>query len=324
MGFKKPLLLIALMVALFSSCSNDVDIYADYKDITIVYGLLDQTDDTSWIKVTKAFSGPGNAILYAQNPDSNNYNYKLDVKLTGIQNGIEKQYITFDTLTVKNKKPGDSVFYFPNQIVYFTTEPLNEDYKYTLTINKKNESLTSSTNIVNDFYISDPNRYINFMSDKDIVWRSTANGKRYEVSLVFNYKELLPGSTDTTYNTVSWYLGQRKSTSLYGDEEMFIGYSGNVFFSTLENSLDPVLNVKRWAGKVDVIIASASQEFDTYIEVNDGSGNLLSEVPAYTNINGGYGIFGSRRTIVKSVELSVPSGLKLVNDYPDLGFISTK
>lgn len=323
MGSKKPLLIIALVVALFSSCNTDVDIYADYKDITVIYGLLDQADDTSWIKVTKAFSGPGNAILYAQNPDSSNYNYKLDVKLIGVQNGVEKQSITFDTITKKNKKPGDSVFYFPNQLVYYTAEPINEKYKYTLTVNKKSESLTASTNIVNDFYITDPNRYINFMSDKDIIWKSSANGKRYEVSLVFNYKEQIPGK-DTTYHKVSWKLGHRKTSSLNGGEEMFIGYAGNAFFSTLENTLDPTTNVKRWAGNVDVVIASATQEFDTYIEVNDGSNNLLSEVPAYTNINGGYGIFASRITIVKSVKLSVPTGLKLVNDYPELGFISTK
>jgi hypothetical protein len=234
MGFKKPILIITLVVALFSSCSTDVDIYADYKDITIVYGLLDQADDTSWIKVTKAFSGPGNAILYAQNPDSSNYNYKLDVKLTGVKNGIEMQNITFDTITKKNKKPGDSVFYFPNQLIYYTIEPINEEYKYTLTINKKSESLSSSTAIVHDFNISYPNRYINFMLDKDITWNSSANGKRYEVSYVFNYKELIPGNSDTTYHKVTRYLGQRKTSSLNGGEDMFIGYSGNAFFTSFK------------------------------------------------------------------------------------------
>jgi len=324
MGFIKPFIIISLLIGMLSSCSTDVDIYADYKDITIVYGLLDQTDDTSWIKVTKAFSGPGNALLYAQNPDSNNYSYKLDVKLTGIQNGVEKQVITFDTLTIKNKKPGDSIFYYPNQLMYYTAEDLNEDYTYHLSVNKKSETLTSSTEIVHDFSISSPNRYINFTTDKEIEWNSTAGGKRYEVSLVFHYKELLPNSTDTTYEQVYWYLGQRKSADVQGGDEMFIGYSGNLFYTTLENQLEEVLNVKRWAGNVDVIIASGTQELDTYLEVNDGSGNLLSEVPVYTNIEGGFGIFGSRITVVKSVQLSVNSGLKLVTDYPELGFISTK
>lgn len=321
MGFKKPLLIITVLIGLLSSCSTDVDIYADYKDITIVYGLLDQNDDTSWIKVTKAFSGPGNALLYAQNPDSNNYSYKLDVKLTGVQNGVEKQTITFDTITIKNKKAGDSIFYYPNQLVYYTTEALNEDYTYNLKVKKKNETLSSSTEIVRSFTITDPRRFINFMDSDVVEWNSSKGGKRYEVSLVFHYKELLPGSTDTTYSSISWYLGQTKSTDLNGGEELIIGYSGDLFYSTLEGKLDPVLNVKRWAGDVDVIIASGTQEFDNYIDVNDGSGSLLSEVPVYTNIEGGYGIFGSRITITKSVQLSVRSMDKLVIDYPELGFL---
>jgi hypothetical protein len=320
MGILKPLFAILLVCSLFSSCSNDVDIYADYKDITVVYGLLDSSDDTSWLKVTKAFSGPGNAIVFAQNADSSNYNYKLDVKIKGVENGLEKQSITFDTMTIKNKKPGDSVFYFPNQLVYYTTEALNADYKYTLTINKQEESLTAETGVVNDFSITYPNRTINFMSDKDIEWYSGKNGKRYEANLVFHYKELLAGSTDTAYKSIGWYLGMRKSNTLDGGENMYIGYLGDVFYSTLENQLEKPLNVKRWATKVDVIIACASQVFDTYIEVNDGNDNLLSEVPVYTNIEGGYGIFASRRTITKEVGLSVQSELKLITEYPDLGF----
>jgi len=320
MGIFKPIFVILLASSLFSSCSNDVDIYADYKDITVVYGLLDSSDDTTWLKVTKAFSGPGNAIVFAQDPDSSNYSYKLDVKIKGIENGIEKQTIVFDTITIKNKKPGDSVFYFPNQLVYYTTQALDADYKYTLTINKQQENLTAETGLVNDFTISYPNRYINFMSDKDIEWYSGKNGKRYEASLVFHYKELLAGSSDTTYGSVGWYLGMRKSNTLDGGEDMYIGYLGNAFYSTLENQLDKPLNVKRWAGNVDVVIASASQVFDTYIEVNEGNDNLLSEVPVYTNIEGGYGIFASRRTIIKEVGLSVQTELKLISEYPDLGF----
>lgn len=320
MSFFKPFSVALLMLLIISSCSTDVDIYADYEDITIVYGLMDSSDDTTFLKITKAFLGPGNALVIATKPDSSNYNYKLNVKMKGIKNGVDKQSIEFDTITIHNKKAGDSVFYFPEQIVYYTTEELNADYKYNLTIAKQNGDLNSSTSVVEDFSIYKPNRFINFMSDKDIEWRSAANGKRYEVSLVFNYLELLPGATDTLHKSINWYLGLRKSLNLDGNEEMYVGYVGDVFYSTLENELDPILNVQRWTGPVDVIIASASQEFDTYLEVNNGSDNLLSEVPVFTNIEGGYGLFASRKTIVKSVVLSVQSEQKLVTQYPDLGF----
>ena len=311
-----------LLLSLFSSCSNDVDIYADYKDISIVYGIMDSSDDTTWLKITKAFQGPGNALLFATNPDSSNYDYKLDVKMVGVKNGVEKQTIVFDTITIKNKHAGDSVFYYPNQIVYYSTEVLDVEYKYELVIIREDGEITSETKIVDDFYVTYPNRSIDFKNNnKEIEWNSAANGKRYEVSFKFNYKELLPGSSDTTIQSVSWNLaGAVRSSSLAGGENMYKAYSGDEFYSILENELEVILNVQRWAIDVDIIIPSATQDFDTYLEVNQGADNLLSEVPIYTNIDGGIGLFASRKTIVKSAALSAGSELKLVVEYPDLGF----
>ncbi len=311
---------LVLLFAMFSSCSTDVDIYADYEDITIVYGLMDTSSDTTFLKITKAFLGPGNALIIAHDPDSSNYYYKLNVTLTGIQNGVEKQNIILDTITIDNKLEGDSIFYFPEQILYYADEILNPDYRYTLNISKQDGDISSETGVIEDFTISKPNRFINFMGDNDIEWKSAKEGKRYETSIRFNYQELLPGSTDTLNKYIEWYLGMRKSITTAGGEEMYIGYVGDVFYTTLENELDPILNVQRWTGLVDVIVASASQEFDTYLEVNNGTNSIVSEVPIYTNINGGFGLFASRKTILKSVSVSVQSELKLITDYPDLGF----
>ena len=44
-------------LAFFNACSTKVDLYADYKDIPIIYGLLDATIDTNYVKIVRAFSG---------------------------------------------------------------------------------------------------------------------------------------------------------------------------------------------------------------------------------------------------------------------------
>jgi len=158
------------------------------------------------------------------------------------------------------------------------------------------------------------------MGEKDIIWRSAEQGKRYEISMVFHYKELLPGgTTDTLYKTVSWNFGTRKSIGLDGGEEMKFLYDGDMFYSTLENELEPILNVKRWTGLVDILITSASQEMDTYIEVNDGSSSLLTEVPIYSNIEGGTGLLASRTTVISSVPMTSRSEDELILEH-NLGF----
>lgn len=317
-------LLLLSVIILFNRCSNEVGLYADYKEITIVYGLLDISDDTTWVKVTRAYSGPGNALLIAQNPDSSNFPYKLDVTITGRKQGENLPPVQFDTITTKNKKAGDSIFYYPNQLMYYTTTNLVFDADYTLSIQNIDNPIFSETPLINDFTITTPRNRINFDTDNvKFEWSTPANAKRFEVYYVFNYQELLPGSSDTLNKSMLWVVGPETSEGIDGGEKIEVaGYDGNRFFTQLENNLDDendTPGIKRWAGLVDVYVASGSQELHNYIAINSTEGSLLEEVPVYSNIENGIGIFASRHTSIKSVELSTNSLNRLVS--MDLGFL---
>ena len=306
------------LMAAFSSCSTDVDLYADYKEITVVYGLLDADQDTNFIKITKAFSGPGNALIMAKDPDSSNYPGKLDVQLKGRKNSNDLPAIVLDTITIHNKLAGDSLFYFPNQLLYYTTAPLDAAASYELVINCGDKQITSQTNLIKSFGISKPGGFVfNFTATiaSQIEWRSAVDGKRYEVGLTFYYKELRPGNPDTLYKSMYWYLGTRTSNSLDGAETMNVSYLGENFYSMLGQQIDDALNVKRWAGDVVVNISAGGDQLNTFIDVNAPSSSIIQEVPQYTNIDGGTGIFSSRRSISRSYKLLSTSEDKLINDY---------
>ena len=73
---------IALLIlpAVFAACSTELEVSAPYKDITVVYGVLSTraTDGVSdetrhYVKINKAFLGEGDALVYAQIPDSTEY-----------------------------------------------------------------------------------------------------------------------------------------------------------------------------------------------------------------------------------------------------------
>lgn len=304
------------------SCSTDVDLYADYKDITIVYGLLDDAADTTFIKVTKAFLGPGNALVIAQNPDSSNYAEKLDVKLKGKKGNNDLPEITLDTITIHNKLAGDSVFYFPSQLLYYTTAALDPLATYQLVINRGDKEVTASTSMVEPFSVSYPTNRISFSATvpAQLRWGSAKNGKRYEVNLVFHYRELAPGSQDTINKTMNWYLGTSKSATLDGGEQLDVSYLGEEFYNRLGQELDDILNVKRWAGEVDVIVSAGGDQLSTFIDVNAPSNSIVQELPEYTNVENGYGIFSSRRNATKTYRLAVQSETKLVENF-DWGFI---
>ncbi len=335
---KNKIIPIALFFSLlfFTKCSTDFNMYADYKDITVVYSIANIDSDTTWVKITKAFTGPGNALLIAKNPDSSNYSYKLDATLTGKKNGTNLTPITLDTLTIHNKAIADTVisengdttllnpFYAPNQLVYYAVGSLDKDAEYTLTVNKKNQKITATTSLVNNFTVSKPINRISFSNssqspDGKIEWSSAKNGKRYEVSLRFNYLELLPGKPDTLHKSIDWFLGVVSSKTSDGGENLEETYSGPAFYNLLQNKLEAISNVERWVDNVDMTIACGSQVLATYLNINTGSGSLLEEVPDYTNIIDGVGLFASRYTNVKSIPLSVITERTLVQDY-DLGF----
>ena len=51
-------LLIFISIGLIGvSCSTDFDLNAPYQPIPIVYGLLDQSSDTQFVKINKSFLG---------------------------------------------------------------------------------------------------------------------------------------------------------------------------------------------------------------------------------------------------------------------------
>jgi hypothetical protein len=320
----KFIFLILFISFVFSRCSTDVDIYADYKDITLVYGLLDKSDDTIWLKITKAYQGMGDAYYYAKIPDSSNYSYKLDVTVTGIKNGSEIQTLTFDTITIHNKLPGDSIFYYPNQLMYYAVpeKPLNANAIYHLSIKRKDAGeVKSKTAIVSDFFISKPLKYINFTTNNEVVCQSANNGKRYEFTFTFYYKEFKNGSTDTLQKSVSWLAGVQQLNYQTSGYVVSQPYIGDNFYNLLLAKLEQNPNITRYAGMLEVSVACGTQDLDTYIQINSSANTLMNELPHFTNLEGGAaGLFTSRHTAYRSYELSVKTLQKLVNDYPQLGF----
>ncbi len=318
-------LLVLSGMLFFTRCSNDVDLYAEYKEITVVYGLLDIDDDTTWIKITKAYTGPGNALVMAQNPDSSNYPYKVDAKLIGTVNGNDLEPISLDTITIYNKQEGDSVFYYPKQLMYFTTSRFDLNANYNLIIKTNENEVTAQAPLIDDFVLSYPYNTIDFVNDHAIKWNSVKNGKRYEVTTLFHYQEYLPGVYDDTLNLSikieSIYANPVKvSNDLEGGEVLELRYAGDKFFSELDSELEKVPNIQRWSGMVDVTISAGSEVLHYYIEINNSvAGSLLQELPQYTNIQNGTGIFASRHNIVKSVPLSGFTERELVEEY-NLGF----
>ena len=56
------------------SCETEFEVNAPWKDVSIVYGLLEANKDTQYVKIYRAFLGEKDALMMASHPDSIYYN----------------------------------------------------------------------------------------------------------------------------------------------------------------------------------------------------------------------------------------------------------
>jgi hypothetical protein len=329
---KKLLLISLLSLILFSTCKTDFEINSEWKDIMVVYGLLNQNDSIHYIKINKAFLGEDNAMTMAQNPDSSSYGNNLEVWVEEWINNSQNFIWYLDTTTIYNKESG--TFYSPKQIVYkfnSTSHPLNEDAEYRLYIkNKTTGKLVSSvTPLVHSFSIEKPTAMqtavFHATNPYAVIWYSGVNGKRYQVVIRFNYWEQNIITGDSVKKYVDWNIGSYKSESIEGGEKLSTTYYGNTFFQYLGNVIGYTPDVVRHVvspNNVNFIFSVAADDFSTYMEVNAPSTGVLQEKPEYTNINNGYGIFSSRFMIDRPLPMHPTSLDSLIHGVytKDLNF----
>lgn len=329
MKYFKYLLLSFITAIIFSGCSNDVDINASYKDIVVVYGLLESGElasDTTFLKINKAFLGDDNALIMAQVQDSSEFIDKLVVKMW--PENDPSNVITFDTITIDNKDTG--TFYNPYQILYYSPFTPNVETKYYLQIFYKDMEVTAEASTIENFRTSDISKpgfakSIGFKYDivNPVIWNRMDLAPRYDVTIRFHYKEIWEGQADTVHRFIDWHNDTRTQT--FGDEiESY--YNGSSFYNALATYVPyPDADqeskvVSRFTGVTDFIVEAGGIELNTYMEVNGPSNSIIQDRPQYTNINNGVGIFSSRTYAVKYKTLNDETKFIIKEDYYYLKF----
>ncbi|MBR4391776.1 MAG: hypothetical protein IKT08_06700 [Bacteroidales bacterium] len=322
-------LLLTIFANLFYSCSTDVDLFADYKDITVVYGLLDVNKDTNYVKINKAFLGPGNALDIALIADSCNYPTKLNSRIieyvasNNSNNYTQTRVLELDTITIHDKEPG--IFYSPNQLVYFTKEKIHNNtdrhkYRYDLEIDRGDTLLTASTHIVGGGYFAVVQSILNFssLSTQGVIsWYPCPNSAIYDVEVDFHYYEI-GSSADSVLHVVRIPLGTHPETELAFEDGIYsIVYNHSLFLNAIADEIgaDSLLNVERVVFEpcMKIKISAGGDELYNFISVNGPTNSIVQTIPEYTNVTGGYGVFSSRTTIEKKVRLSSQTFVDLRN-----------
>jgi hypothetical protein len=300
----KPIFIAVFLV--FCSCETEVDLNAEWKEITTVYGLINQLDTDHYFRINKAFLG-GNALQIAKIDDSSSYKNDLDVKLEGWGPDGPLYTINFDTITFDNKDSG--LWYNPYMVVYKGTGQLIPDLHYRLIIRNKRsgQTIRSKTNLIKNFLINQPTAggrqsFVRGLSTP-LEWNNGINARRYEPVVRFHFLEIPESVDDTIYQHIDYVLSTVTSNNLEGVGAIETVFGNDGFYEFLRRKLDNNFEGKRLCEKVEFIIFAGGDEYDIYKKVNGPSYSLVMDKPEYTNIENGLGLFSSRYSVSRTKRL---------------------
>lgn len=300
-NMKKLTFLFLLSSILFSSCETDFNVNADWKEVTVVYGLLDQNEDKQYIRINKAFLGNENAYVMASVADSINYNPdNLEVKIERVSasgNVLETKILT-DTIMFKE----DGLFSVEENIIYvFDTDNfLNEEKEYKLTITNlvSGNIISSQTKLIHDLTLmssfNNPAYKMGFysqigdFSNTTIEWTHSKNAAIYQMTLFVNYTEY---STDTIVKTVQKVY---PIIEYDGNPNMSQQITGEEFFNLLAYNIPSSTTVNRRINNLDILFSVGTADLNTYINLNEPPTGIVQERDLFTNIDGGIGLFTAR------------------------------
>lgn len=305
-------ILFALSIFTFlASCDNTLDLIEDKIETPIVYSMLDYEAEYQFVRLERAFVSEGvSALELAKNPDSLYYK-NASVKLTRIRNGVslEKTLEQVDGNQTGYQRE-DGVFATAPNILYriaSTDFPLNKGDVVKLTIDIwDNEMVTAETKIIEKTLSSGPlvGKAFDFpeLQPKEIEWKALLEngGKVHTCEFVFKYSEELDGQV--TDKSLVWRIATNSS-------EQFVRLPGGAFYTFMGNNIEKNPNIKRYFNSFDYYIYSGDKNLADLLNVSNANNGITSsgEVPLFTNLSRGYGLFGSK-AITKLTDLGLTVG----------------
>lgn len=308
----KKVFAIVAFIAIFVGCKTDVDVNAPYDTVPIIYGILDQSTDTQFIKINKTFLGKDNQAYAAIN-DSNLFK-NVNARVEQYTNGILGNVYALNEIWVKDIDEG--IFYTDSQKVYYFVEPnLDKNSTYKIVGQADNKSFSAETDMIGTFNFSNftilstqngltlaagNGVYSSFLPK----WEPAENAALYDLSLRIYFDEHTSSGIKT--RNVDWFVGQLNNDSIStGLLEKTV--EGELFYQYLA-SLDKLNEtsgvIKRVIRDIDVRVTAANEILNTYVEVNQPITNIITERPEYTNVTGGLGLFASRQVLTLNRSLN--------------------
>ncbi len=331
---------LTLILLLFTSCEVEFSPNDQWHNIPVVYCLLDQDDDTTYVRLQRCFLGEGNNYEYASIADSINYPQGSVTVLMEEWNTWKdgsgeyhasgdnpRRIYNFAYTEIENKTPG--LFYNEKQPIYTceTRGQLDSTCIYRLKVidNASGDTIAKSETMLvhGRMQLQAPNNVIGFNfagatgSKKcEITWSSVKNARQYQPVVRFLYRDFIidrsvvPWDTTITPHFIDIPCNVVKSNMR--DPYYTTNLDQNHFLMTIKETIGNDTCNKNVMDSVYIFVYCCSEPMAAYIYAGNPAGSLSREVFTYSNIEGGLGVFAARR---RHIYFAVESPVSAVSDY---------
>ncbi len=309
----------------WQGCNDDLVITADPVDIPVVSGLLSTSDTAHYIRLERAFLDPAtSAFEIAKRPDSIYYP-EAQVSLRILSTSREYQLERVDAAQEGFERASGIFASEPNYMYKIGSAdiPLKEGDEVELIIlrNENADLVTATTEMIDKPEIQRPqlNSKLNLIPGRDFkfLWLGNTNAAMFDVNVRVHISERENGSSVAQPRTLNWEV-----TRNFQSNDLEI--NGDQFYSFLAGQLDPE-NKSRTIDSIDVEIAAGGEELLQLLRILQANTGITGtqEIPTYTNMSEGLGIFSSINRSLQTGHLLTDQALDSLRNNSltqDLGF----
>jgi hypothetical protein len=327
----RSLSILLLTLSLFSilGCETDIDIIAPKKDVTIVYGILEETKTRHYIRINKAFIGEESASVLAATQGVNEYSdSELQAVVIEYLNGEERNRWPLSSEYISSKEDG-LFFSDSNKVYYFDADlRISSDqntfvYRLECTINVEGEEtkvVSAETEVIGGGIVpitlvkprianssSEDRAEIDFVANGeyrnslDITWQRPAGGVSFTSYYRFYYTEVDITTGERKRDSLLYMIGTKRVKLNESESSGEVNFTMNPeeFYIRMNTEFEDYNfdnpSFYRYASDtLEFFLEIADNTLATYIEVNQPSTEISQERPEYTNVTNGIGVFGSR------------------------------
>lgn len=273
---------IASLIAIFlafifvNGCEEDVYAPLAKSPYPVVYCIINKNDTAHYLRLTKSFSGPVDATVMAQNPDSLYYKHAhVFAKMTGK---------TVEMLPTQEivREPG--VFFSDNSILYKTTYPLCGQVTIQIYLTDYGTEVIGGTNLMADPVFSAPDpafkKVLSFYEPEYV--RIFWNGMKDVCQTIIRFKYLEVNDSGVDSCHLDW---TRKSSDFAILPEDLLTY----FNKWIPDK--PAVKYRKVVG-FDILVSTGNEQLRSYMIFKDWAIDYI-DMP-WSNVINAYGLIASR------------------------------